>query len=189
MGLYRVRTTFTGLGGSPYLMTNWFWDSTSSQANAAAAVTKATNFVAAGAARISNLVTWATQSNVDEFDLSGELTSFWTVSQAGMNGAGTQTGEPLPTANNGLLRLETGVVLGGKRFRGRLFLPAPTETNNGISGAPDSAYRTSWNTALTSLLAAGAPTACVWSRRYAAQATIVSGATQSYWAILRSRRD
>lgn len=187
MGLYRVRTVITGLSGAPYLSTIFFYDSTTSQTTANAAATKVVNFWTAGAARMVNTTAWAVQSSVDELDTAGNLTAFWTASTA-TNGAGSGTGSLAPTAVQGLLRIETGQVQSGRRVRGRIFLPGVNNSDQ-TNGSPSATYRSSWNTAANSLLAAGAPRLVVWSRAHAVAIDAVSASTQGYFAVLRSRRD
>lgn len=187
MGVYQHVTVWSGTTGTPYYTVINFHDAVSSQANANAANTKVLNFWAAATARITNLLTFAAETTVNEYNLDGTLAAFWTT--AGFTGAGSAVGDRLPPATSGLLRLETGTVLSGRKLRGRIFLPGPPETDNVTAGVPQGAYQTTWNTAFAALDAAGAPELVVWSRRYAAVASVTSGATQPRWAVLRSRRD
>jgi len=54
-------------------------------------------------------------------------------------GSGDTSGDALPTQTSGLLTIRTS--LGGRKNRGRLYVPFPTETDNTSAGAPTSTYQ------------------------------------------------
>lgn len=55
------------------------------------------------------------------------------------NAAGQAPGEDLPQVVSGIITKRTG--LPGRRNRGRVYLPFPTETDNAAAGVPSVAYR------------------------------------------------
>lgn len=100
---------------------------------------------------------------------------------------GTDAGDTLPTATQGLLRLTTGQYVGGRQIRGRLFLPGPTETSS-TGGVPVPTYL---NTALAAglgLVNDGATQLVCWSRKNGAAFPVTSASIWQQWAVLRSRR-
>lgn len=107
---------------------------------------------------------------------------------------GTAVGTALPLQTQGLLRLQTSTVVGGRRLRGRLFIPAPEEGDNDTAGVPDSGYVTALNTAGATLLAAGATASdpVIWHRPTGGaggtDAPITAVSASSAWSVLRSRR-
>lgn len=193
MAMYRVRTVFTGVTGSPYLSTQFFIASDPATGTlAAAAKTKVANMWAAMTTQMSNLLSFTVQSPVDVIDPStGNLENSFAVTPT--PGVCNLTGDPLPFMSQGLIRVETGVILAGKRLRGRIFVPGPTENVNG-TGTPAGTYVSALTTAAQSLLAAGDPVLAVWHRPPPGGNTGLAvgavGATgQPKWAVLRSRRD
>ena len=107
---------------------------------------------------------------------------------------GTGTGDPLPRQTQGLVRLTTSTVIGGRRLRGRLFIPGPLESANTTGGLPSSGYPSALTTSFGSLLTAGATASSpvIWHRPTGgtggnnALITGIGGATT--WSVLRSRR-
>jgi hypothetical protein len=57
---------------------------------------------------------------------------------AAADGAGTTTGDMLPPQVAGLIKVTTGVA--GRRFRGRMYIPFPSESDSVVEGAPNAGY-------------------------------------------------
>lgn len=107
---------------------------------------------------------------------------------------GSASGDNLPRQTQGLVRLSTATVVGGRRLRGRLFVPGPVEDSNDGAGLPTSTYVTDVTTAASTLLAAGATASVpvVWHRPTdgagGTHGVITGVATSPRWSVLRSRR-
>ena len=102
---------------------------------------------------------------------------------------GTDSGQALPWATQGLARFVTGVYVSGRALRGRLFIPAITESNN-VAGIPGSGMLSAVNGAITSMTSAGLDASmAVYSRTHHVAAPTVGGNMWNQWSILRSRRD
>lgn len=108
--------------------------------------------------------------------------------------SGTNATDPLPRQTQGLIRWGTNSVIGGRRLRGRLFLPGPCEGDNTSGAVPLGTYVSDVNAATAPLLVAGATTsiATVWHRPSGAGAgassLITSASCSPTWSVLRSRR-
>ena len=108
-----------------------------------------------------------------------------------VNGSGG--GERLPYQTQGLLRLSTAAFIGGRRLKGRQFIPLPAE-NDSTSGQPSGAYLSGLQTA-ANLLGTTIVTGIsqrVWHRPgpggAGLSAVVTARTTSPTWAVLRSRR-
>lgn len=182
----RIRTTFTGSQGAPYVSTQYFAGSDSSAASLAASAVGA--FWAALEPVMHNELDW----NVEPFaevinDATGALVGVNPIG-GGESGTGEVSGTPLPFATQGLLRLVTSTVVNGRVLRGRIFIPGTTEFVGG-NGVPEASYVTALNDAFDALDTAAAGALLVWSRTHGTSAVVTGGQAWNQWAILRSRRD
>lgn len=124
---------------------------------------------------------------------TGVLTSSF-VGTTPANVTGTGAGDALPRQTQGLCRFGTSAVIGGRRLRGRLFLPNPNEADNTSVGVPSASYVSAVATSFGSLLTAGATTSMpvVWHRPKAgaggASSLVTSIGGAPSWSVLRSRR-
>jgi len=124
---------------------------------------------------------------------TGVLTGAFTGTQPA-NSTSSGGSSPLPRQTQGLLRINTNSVVGGRRVQGRLFVPVPDEGDNDTDATPTSSYTSQLNTGGAALLAAGATasTLVVWHRPQGGgggQAVIATGVSaQDKWAIQRRRR-
>lgn len=162
-GLFRVRTSWAGPGGSPWLTTLYYRIvASNNQAGADAARSKTINFLNQQITAVHTSVTLALDQTVDVLDeATGALTGSFTV--AAFGGAGTATGDLLPLTTQGVLRINTSTILNGRRLRGKIFVPGYTEARN-VAGAPDSVMIANTNTAAAQLLAGAAdPSLAVFS--------------------------
>jgi len=182
--VYRIRTTFTGGPGGPYLSTFYFnvvGGLTAANANAATGT-----FWNAIKAHIHPSISFATEAEVAEVDIAtGQVTGIVAVTP--VTGTGTGSGELLPSATQGLLRWRTGTFVAGREVRGRTFIPGGLESESG-SGVPAAGYITAINTAAAALIADANSDLMVYSKKNRDAVPALSGSTWSQWAVLRSRR-
>lgn len=183
--MYRVRTVFTGVAGTPWYSNLYYDDQDPGGPEGAVEATRA--FWARITTLISDLVSWTVEGDVAAISPgTGQIENMFTVpSQAG---SGSDAAQPLPWATQGLARLETGAYFGGRRIRGRVFIPGPTEDESAI-GVPAPSYGTLLNTAITELIGSTDASLVVYSRKNFIQTPVVAGGAAPYWAVLRSRRD
>lgn len=196
MSIMRVRTAISGTQGLPGLFTMYFLGSTTtpSTIDAADVCARVRAFLNSIPTVFPNTVTLQVSGDVDILDPAvGVLVGALSVS-APAAVSGTSPSE-LPAATALLLQHNTGVVVGGRRQKGRSFL-SPAATAIMSAGLPTSAIRTSVATA-ANVMRTGTTTSvpCVWHRPSPPLAgngfvTPTSNFTvSSTFAVLRSRRD
>jgi hypothetical protein len=117
---------------------------------------------------------------------TGQITGLEPMLAYGVTGS--DPGDQLPVATQGLIRWRTGVFVGGREIRGRSFIPSPTEGNN-TNGKPSSSYITNVGNAAIAILSDPAAGFAIWSRANGQVAPVVSHSVWSEWSGLRSRRD
>ena len=188
MAILRVRTVFVGVTGSPWLSTFYFLPAgeNGTQTEADDAVAKVGAFWTDLRPQFSSLVTFATDPSVAYLSLAGQQTGAFSTTPVTAIGQGS--GDPLPYATQGLMRLFTPSFINGRQVRGRAFIPGGVESAS-TGAVPVAGYLTAVNTAGTALLGGAAPQLAVWSRKNAAASAVASVSTWSQWAVLRSRRD
>ncbi len=184
--ILRLRTTWTGYQGVPYLSTHYFartdGDSAAFAADAVAALWTGAKDV------ISSSLSWNVEGEVAVIDsVTGTLTGVDNVA-GGNSGVGDASGEILPFATQGLLRLSTADVVAGRILRGHTFIPGATEAHSNL-GKPTSGYQSVVNAAFTDMFESPSTALLVWSRTHGAIGPVLSGSTWAQWAVLRSRRD
>lgn len=183
--MYRVRTTFTGVTGTPYLNTLYFF---ASGGTAQQAATAAGNFWGTVDNNMVNTVSWTTDSEVPTIDpATGEITLLTAVTP--VTGVGTLSGAQLPLVTQGLVRWRTGAFAGCREIRGRTFIPGLSELGNNTNGTPESTLVSAVNTAASALISDASSTFAVYSRKLGNETAVVSGSCWTQWASLRSRRD
>jgi hypothetical protein len=177
----------------PSVSTLFLIPATPTDATAQACVTKVATFLTAIKASFAGGQTWTVLGNVDDIDdHTGDLQGFHAVTPA--TDGGSASGDPLPPANQLNLRLETGQVINGKRFRGHWYLPGFGEF--GSNGAPSGAIFANVAGAAAALYG-GANPLVVWHRPKGPHGSIANGQAQNVtsigvapkFAVLRSRRD
>lgn len=184
--LGKVTTIWTGYPGTPWYSTHWF--DVGDGSGSADYVAYVGDFWLGIADQISSTVTFSVQGAVEEIDVAtGQVVGGATASDA--VGVGTATGDILPPMSQGLLRLGTGYYANGRQLRGRLFIPAPVESES--NGVPSSDYRAQivqgGNSLQSSDEANGAWV--VYSRRNHVAEYINAISAAPFWASLRTRRD
>ena len=184
MSQNRVQVAWTSahiVGGG--LSTFYFDSAVGTAAQQVAAV--GTFLTATDDRRISG-TTWATLPDVATLSVAGALEG--TTSTTPATGTGSLAGTAVPQASQGLLRLITGAVVGGRLLRGRLFLPA-VGVNDNTNGVPSATYVADYNAAAAALIADANTNWIVWSQTHGFSTAIVSATVWSKFAVLRSRRD
>lgn len=183
--LYRIRTIFTGVTGSPYYNNLFFLitGGTPAQANTAAGAF----WTAVSASNMTNGLAWSTDGEVDQIDdTNGQVVA--TVGVTSVTGVGTAGSDPLSPATQGLIKVRTGQFFSGRELRGRVFLPCQVEANN-TAGAPTSAIATVWNNAASALISDANSTWAVWGPTHFHAEAVNAASAWNQWAVLRSRRD
>lgn len=182
--LYRVRTVFTGIAGTPYLSTMYFRtiDGTAQQAvNAVGA------FWGAVDGQMHTDLLWDTDSDVEVIsDATGQIVSVQSTTP--VSGGGALSGDILPPATQALIRWRTGSFVGGREIRGKTFIPGLTETA-ATSGQVTTATLTAFETAAATLQGTANANLVVYSRANNTHAEVVSSSCWAQFAVLRSRRD
>lgn len=114
--------------------------------------------------------------------------------ETGDAGAGTLTGDHLPTQVAGLVTFRTGAAL--RRARGRIYFPATSEAQNTSTGKLGAAYITAIETIMSTLIlgetvAGGGNTADlsfgVWSRKFSQFRIMTEYFVRPDWATQRRR--
>lgn len=183
MARLRVRMSWVGVTNGNGLSTMWFVGETQSDADAAADA--AMDFWDAIKALWPSYGIVTLVPEVTRVPGPGsQPDAVFSVATRTVTGTGAT--EQLPIACQGLVRWRTGIFTNGRELQGHTYIPGPMEGSNDTGGKPTSAYRSSVNTAATSLLAAPAQLA-VMGRITTADVT--SGTCWEKWAYLRSRRD
>jgi hypothetical protein len=101
---------------------------------------------------------------------------------------GTNDTDLLPSMNQGLLQLRTGVYVEGRELRGRIFLPGWGE-NKSTAGRPSVSTLNDWvASANAELLGALDATIVVYSLTHKVFAPVIAITAWNEFAVLRSRR-
>ena len=185
--MLRVNGVFTGKPGAPYYNQLHFGGSTSLEAVAAA--NAADDFWNHMANALDTQMTWSSGPEVELVDIAtGQVTDSFAITPETVDFTGT--GEVLPYATQGLLRLRTNTFINGRRVRGRIFIPGVTEfmnTGGTVILATQTLFQDAGNLLLTS--ASGAGGLVVYSPTHREAAPVASCAPWDQWAVQRSRRD
>lgn len=182
--MFRVRTVFSGVTGSPWVNTAFFIEGTSSAQDCVDAVGA---FWGAVDALMDSSVTWTTLADVETVDAAtGQVTAVASTTPVTGTGSGGASG--IPIAAQALVRWRTGVYEGGREIRGRWFIPG-LGTGSNTDGVVTTASVTAIQTAAQALVNDPDTILCVWSRANNDSAAVTSASTWNQFAVLRSRRD
>jgi hypothetical protein len=118
---------------------------------------------------------------------TGETVSVGTI--AGSSVTMTGGGDALPQQIQALIRMYTNVFIGGRRLRGRIFIPGQLEANNLTTGGVNGAEVVAYDAAMDTMRAAMGTSLVIYSPTNRAFAPVTAHSTWSKWAGLRSRRD
>jgi hypothetical protein len=200
MTIARVRTVFTGVSGAPWY-SNLYFGTGAGDPEALASHNVTAAFWAQMDGSISNDVSYTVQGEVFMIDeVTGVIESVESVTP--VSAAGAQATDMLPTLNQGLVTLRTGVYRYGRPVIGKIFIPGFTEAQN-TDGRIDATTTATFQTYVNELVD-GVPDSaelCVWSRpkvtgllpvptvRPGAASFVTAGVMNRDFAVLRSRRD
>ena len=195
--MLRVRTVMTGWAGGPGLNTV-YWrpgtggGSTADATDCAARVRAALNAIAGVFPSSVTLLTSPTCDAIE--DTTGALVGTFTGAVPALV-AGSGGAIVTAPATAILVRQDTGVVVNGKRLRGRWFI-SPLDANAvNSSGEANATDRATINTAFNAMLVGGGTLSfpVVWHRPgplgAGTSAPIVLASCNTTLAVLRSRRD
>lgn len=185
MAMYRVRTVWTGVAGSPYYTNLYFTE----EGGTAQEARNGVNVVFANMlASIRNDLTFTIETDVPVIDeATGDITRV-EVTTTPLTGTGTSSEDPLPPADQTLMRLRTGAYAGGREIRGRVFVPGAVQTASD-GGVPTVAHRNELNTRFAALVTLTSAQWVVWAKTRGVYAVVSSATAWDQWAVLRSRRD
>lgn len=182
--MFRIRTIFSGVTGSPWVSTAFFNDTVGTPQDCVDAVG---TFWAAVDALMDSSVTWLTNADVETVDqTNGQVTAVTSTTPA--SGAGGGGALSLPIAAQGLVRWRTGDYINGREIRGRWFIPGLSTTSN-TDGVVTPASVTVIQNAATALIADPDTILNIWSRANNTARAVTSGSAWNQFAVLRSRRD
>lgn len=186
MALTRIRTGFTGVGGSPWI-NNMYFDV--EEADIQAAADAAAGFWSNAQLAMSSLIDWAQDGVATVLNpVTGEPTDIVTYTPD--TGDGQGSGDMLPAATQLLITWRTGVFSGGREVRGKTFVPGLVSSTNDNDGTIDEGVVTQFAGYAASLLTTpGNPTLQVWSRKNGTVQPVTQARITNEWAVLRSRRD
>lgn len=182
--MYRVDTVTTGLDGAPFFTQLFFNDTAGTASDAVDAVVA---FWEDLASVIVNDCTMTVDGIVTIVD---QATGAITGTEGTASGAavvGTNAGEPLPNATQGLIQWRTGDYVGGREIRGRTFIPGPGSASNAL-GEPTSSYIAALEAAAATLVGNASTVFVVFSRAKLTARAVIDGTAWDEWAVLRSRR-
>lgn len=184
--MLRVRTVFTGKPGTPYLNTT-YWVGADTALGAQKAVDAMRDFWTSNNGVMQAGLAWTVQADVAVINpIGGVLTGVFSVTAR--SGVGANNAEPLPPANQILVRLTTSAIVAGRVLKGHFNIPSPCEDSN-TTGTVNAATQTLINPSLATLNAVTAPDLAVWSRTGNLAASVDSVTLATVFAVLRSRRD
>lgn len=184
VAMFRVKTEFTGLAGSPGLNQLYFTASVGTPALVTVAVG---NFWDDALGQSGSALNYEVLPDVDIVEsTTGQITSV--VAGTGSSGSGGGAGQELPPATQALLRLRTGVFENGREIRGKVFVPGVTEAGSD-SGTVSPAVQSAIQGAFDALMANTNANWLVYSRKNFSAASVSSGSVWNQFAVLRSRRD
>lgn len=184
--MLRHTGVFDTAPGTPYYNSLYFIGSTAGEAVAAAEA--AHDFWSHLGNALRTDMVWRSGTEVDLVDVAtGQVTETFAVPSNTVEFSGTL--EPLPPANQALIRLRTNAFENGRRIRGRIFVPGVTEafTQTGVV-QPGSLtlLQDAANLLITSGGAAGG--LCVYSVTHRMFAQVSSASPWDQFAVQRSRR-
>lgn len=184
--LNELRTNWSGVAGSPYYTTIRHRDDAS--VNLTAFQTAWGIFVNSLKTNFSSAVVASNDPEVRVIEsTTNETVAVKTVSVG--TWAGTGGGDALPPATQLLIQLQTNNFVGGRRIKGRIFVPCQLETNSTVTGQPSAGYRGAVDALLATMLTSMGDSFVIYSPTHKVYATVQGAHCWDQWAVLRSRRD
>ena len=136
---------------------------------------------------MSSACSWSVEREVASIDaVTGDVLDL-VDSGVTLAGHGTLTGQPLPPANQALIRWKCSSIVAGRRLQGRTFVPGMTE-NLSDDGTPNADLVTALETAAAYLLDVTTSGFAVYSHTHHVAAVVTSFSVYPRYAVLRSRR-
>jgi hypothetical protein len=183
--IWRVRTNLIQSAGNPLLSTMYFPGDPI--VTPLEAVTAVGAFWGLLGDAMSETCTWAVEAEVASIDAStGDLIDLENAGST-FTGAGTLTGQPLPPANQALIRWKTSSIVAGRQLQGRTFIPGMTENLND-DGTPNAGLVALCAAAADSMFSVGTGAISIFSHTHNVAALATSASVYPQYAVLRSRR-
>lgn len=186
MTIARVRVALSGTAGTPGVMTFYF------AATEATPVETVLDPVQALMTGLKTQIVQPLQMTQDgTVDYIEEATGALVGSATGnlhTEGASASAADAGPRAAQAVVRLGTGLIVNGRRLRGRLFIPQPRAASSFQVPTNAQALLQSPITTFLNATQAEAPWV-VWSRKGGVTAPVTSATIWDQWGVLRSRRD
>lgn len=183
--MYRVRAVWTGVAGSPYYSNFYFTEEGGTAAQARLAVA---TFLSSIRSVVADNVTYVVENEVPVIDeATGDVirVDFDAVVHSA---AGQSTATMLPLSNQMLLRLRTGVFIGGREIRGRFFIPGQVVTSAN-DGTVLLATATAVQGFAATLIGSANAQWVVYAKTKGTYAVINAANVWNQFAVLTSRRD
>jgi hypothetical protein len=185
----RVRTVWTGVEGSPYY-SNLYFLNVEDSSDAQTVIDLVAAYMDDLSDTWDNNLSAFTEPDVAIIDsVSGEIQQIFTGT--GATSVGAVAGDILPASSQLLIRMLTDSYVGGRRIRGRMFVPSQAEANSTV-GKPTGALTAGVAVFAEDLRAAAAAAIhgwVVWSRKNGTAPPVTAVSVWDQWAVLRSRRD
>lgn len=182
--LYRVRTTFTGVDGTPWYSNMYFEYAVD---GASVVVDRVRDFWTGQLTQIHDSVTAVVDGDVAVVDAVTGLTVN-VESTASLTIDFSAAGDMLPAATQMLIRWSTGLFPAGRQIQGKTFCPGHMEQNSTL-GKPTAGLITAANVYAAALYAPTDYRFVIYSPKNGAGYRVVSHTVWDKWAVLRSRRD
>lgn len=184
--MHRTRVGITGPVSGPAVMTH-YWTGAVDSAGMAATRAALMAWITTVATKVNTSTHFVLEPEADLVtEADGQV--FGKAAIATFDISGSDSGELLPPANQGLVTWATGVFINGHHVRGRSFIPGIGEAGS-TSGVVVSSTVTAVNTACATLIADASSTLVVYSKTHGVSHPVISGTLSNKFAMLRSRRD
>lgn len=185
MAMYRIRTVFTGVLGTPYYSNLYFALEGGTHVQARQA---ATNFWFAMSEDFVNDLLFTVEPDVAVLDeATGDVIQVL-VDNAPKGRFGQSAATALPPATQILVRLRSGVFNSGREIRGRIFIPGVTVSQSN-DGRVQGGTIVDVQAAIDAMIADQNAQLVVWAKTRGTYAVVNSATVWTEFAVLRSRRD
>lgn len=163
-----------------------FYSQLTGEGAAAAAVAAVRTWLDLEKGKWSNAARYQVQSEVASMDpVTGEVVNVFVVPAPAVV-LGTSVTDVMPAGVQVIAQLQTGQYAGGRQIRGRIFLPALTESSFASSGTVDTGVINDLVTSIGNL--ANDADLVVWSRKNGAAVPVASVSVPFTVGFLKSRR-
>lgn len=189
--MFRVRTVFQAPQGAPWYSNLYFGGATIG-GDPQDEIDAVEDFWSGFGGSLDNSITARVEGEVPVIDdESGTLVDV-TTGDFGTP-VFSATGAPLPRSQQGLAQWQTNAYIGGRRLRGRTFVPGVMVANM-LEGRPDPSVVAAYAAVAQGLVTNPSTDLLVWHRPGGStpdglSASVVSASFWTEYAVLRSRRD